>query len=154
MDKIYIRDLLVRTVVGIFDWEQKKKQDVLLNIVLHTDLTVAGQSDKIEDTVDYKELRNRIVSAVEEGRFSLIEAIAERVSHICLDDAKVRQATPATEAEHTETVGVIDDQQRIVTPAKAIATGADYLVVGRPIRDAADPRAAAEAIQRQIASAL
>ena len=47
-----------------------------------------------------------------------------------------------------------DDQQRVVTPAGAIASGADYLVVGRPIRDAADPRAAAEEIQRQIASAL
>jgi orotidine-5'-phosphate decarboxylase len=47
-----------------------------------------------------------------------------------------------------------DDQQRVVTPARAIASGADYLVVGRPIRDAADPRAAAEAIQQQIASVL
>jgi orotidine-5'-phosphate decarboxylase len=47
-----------------------------------------------------------------------------------------------------------DDQQRIVTPARAIASGADYLVVGRPIRDAADPRAAAEEIHRQIATAL
>lgn len=46
-----------------------------------------------------------------------------------------------------------DDQQRIVTPARAIASGADYLVVGRPIRDAADPRAAAEAIQAEIAGA-
>jgi orotidine-5'-phosphate decarboxylase len=49
---------------------------------------------------------------------------------------------------------VQDDQQRVVTPAQAIASGADYLVVGRPIRDAADPRAAAEAIQQQIASVL
>jgi len=47
-----------------------------------------------------------------------------------------------------------DDQQRIVTPAQAISSGADYLVVGRPIRDASDPGAAAEAIQQQIASAL
>jgi orotidine-5'-phosphate decarboxylase len=47
-----------------------------------------------------------------------------------------------------------DDQQRIATPASAISNGADYLVVGRPIRDAADPRAAAEAIQQQIASVL
>jgi orotidine-5'-phosphate decarboxylase len=47
-----------------------------------------------------------------------------------------------------------DDQQRIVTPGRAIATGADYLVVGRPIRDASDPRAAAEEIQKQIATAL
>ena len=47
-----------------------------------------------------------------------------------------------------------DDQQRVMTPGRAIATGADYLVVGRPIRDAADPRVAAEAIQEQIAHAL
>lgn len=48
----------------------------------------------------------------------------------------------------------VDDQQRVVTPAQAIADGADYLVVGRPIRDADDPRAAAEAIQDEIAAAL
>jgi orotidine-5'-phosphate decarboxylase len=47
-----------------------------------------------------------------------------------------------------------DDQQRVVTPAQAIRSGADYIVVGRPIRDAADPRAAAQAIQNEIASAL
>jgi orotidine-5'-phosphate decarboxylase len=47
-----------------------------------------------------------------------------------------------------------DDQQRVVTPGRAIASGADYLVVGRPIRDAADPRAAAESIQSEIAAAL
>jgi orotidine-5'-phosphate decarboxylase len=47
-----------------------------------------------------------------------------------------------------------DDQQRVMTPGRAISSGADYLVVGRPIRDAADPRAAAEAIQAQISEAL
>jgi orotidine-5'-phosphate decarboxylase len=47
-----------------------------------------------------------------------------------------------------------DDQQRVVSPGQAIGNGADYLVVGRPIRDAPDPHAAAEEIQRQIASAL
>lgn len=47
-----------------------------------------------------------------------------------------------------------DDQQRVVTPARAISNGADYLVVGRPIRDAVDPRAAAESIQAEIAKAL
>ena len=51
-------------------------------------------------------------------------------------------------------VSAVNDQQRIVTPGAAIASGADYLVVGRPIRDAADPRAAAEAIQAQISDAL
>jgi len=48
----------------------------------------------------------------------------------------------------------LDDQQRVVTPAQAIVSGADYLVVGRPIRDAENPQASAEAIQQQIAAAL
>jgi orotidine-5'-phosphate decarboxylase len=48
----------------------------------------------------------------------------------------------------------VNDQQRVMTPADAITSGADYLVIGRPIRDAGDPRAAAEAIQQQIAAAL
>jgi orotidine-5'-phosphate decarboxylase len=46
------------------------------------------------------------------------------------------------------------DQKRVMTPAAAIKAGADYIVVGRPIRDAKDPRAAAEAIQAEIAAAL
>lgn len=48
----------------------------------------------------------------------------------------------------------LDDQQRVATPAKAIADGADYLVIGRPIRDAADPDACIKAIQLEIATAL
>jgi len=53
-----------------------------------------------------------------------------------------------------EEATAVDDQQRIVTPQQAILSGADYLVVGRPIRDAADPEAAAKAIQEQIAEVL
>ncbi len=48
----------------------------------------------------------------------------------------------------------VGDQKRIMTPSRAIKAGADYLVVGRPIMDAADPKAAADAIQAEIAQAL
>ena len=61
---------------------------------------------------------------------------------------------PGIRPVFNDEVPASDDQQRIMTPGRAIAGGADYLVVGRPIRDAADPRAAAEEIQRQIAAAL
>ena len=61
---------------------------------------------------------------------------------------------PGIRPVFNDEVSAVNDQQRIVTPGAAIASGADYLVVGRPIRDAADPRAAAEAIQAQISDAL
>ena len=61
---------------------------------------------------------------------------------------------PGIRPVFNDEVSAVNDQQRIVTPGDAITSGADYLVVGRPIRDAADPRAAAEAIQSQISSAL
>ena len=64
-------------------------------------------------------------------------------------DASLITVCPGIRPIHND-----DDQQRVMTPAQAIRNGADYLVVGRPIRDAADPRAAAEAIQLQIAEAL
>ena len=64
-------------------------------------------------------------------------------------DNKLITVCPGIRPVHND-----DDQQRVVTPAQAIRNGADYLVIGRPIRDADDPRAAAEAIQSQIAAAL
>ncbi len=77
-----------------------------------------------------------------------VPALREHVDHALVT------VCPGIRPILNDEVSAVNDQQRIVTPGKAIASGADYLVVGRPIRDAADPRAAAEAIQEQIAQAL
>jgi len=74
-----------------------------------------------------------------------VPALRESVDHALLT------VIPGIRPIHNDEV---DDQQRVVTPARAISSGADYLVVGRPIRDAADPRAAAEAIQSEIRQAI
>jgi len=76
-----------------------------------------------------------------------VRALRESVDHALIT------VCPGIRPIFNDEVTVADDQQRIVTPSRAIANGADYLVVGRPIRDAADPRAAAEAIQLEIAEA-
>ena len=77
-----------------------------------------------------------------------VPALRESIDHALVT------VCPGIRPIFNDEASAVNDQQRIVTPGKAISTGADYLVVGRPIRDAADPRAAAEEIQNQIAQAL
>ena len=77
-----------------------------------------------------------------------VPALRESVDH------KLITVTPGIRPIFNDEAPAEDDQQRVVTPGRAISSGADYLVVGRPIRDADDPRQAAEAIQEQIAQAL
>lgn len=90
-DRIRINDLRVRSIVGINDWEQEKKQDVSISLTLHTDLRKAGASDQIEDTVDYKTLKKKIMGMVEATKFLLIERMAEEVAKLCLEDPKVER---------------------------------------------------------------
>lgn len=77
-----------------------------------------------------------------------VTALRESVDHSLIT------VCPGIRPVFNDEAPVEDDQQRVATPGSAIASGADYLVVGRPIRDAADPRTAAEEIQRQISAAL
>jgi FolB domain-containing protein len=92
LDKIHIRDLLIRCIVGIFDWEREKKQDVLINITLYADLKTACQTDRIEDTVDYKAIKQKVVNMVESSSYMLVERLAERVAEICLENPQVQRA--------------------------------------------------------------
>ncbi|MDZ4197998.1 MAG: dihydroneopterin aldolase [Kiritimatiellia bacterium] len=92
-DRIYIRDLALRCIVGIFPEERRAKQDVIINLTLETDLRLAARSDRIEDTVDYKKLKGRIVELVEASSFQLIETLADRIATICLGHPGVRRAT-------------------------------------------------------------
>ena len=91
MDKIFIKDLLVRCIIGVFPKERDHRQDVCINITLFADLYAAGQSDDLEDTVDYKELRNEIVTFVEQSEYQLIETLAARVAEICLRPEAVKR---------------------------------------------------------------
>jgi FolB domain-containing protein len=92
-DRIHIRDLACRCVVGVNPEERVNKQDILVNVTLETDLARSGASDRIEDTVDYKDLKNRILSAVEDSQFFLIERLAECIAEVCLADKRVQAAT-------------------------------------------------------------
>ncbi len=91
MDKIYIRDLMVRCIVGVNDDERTNRQDVLFNIVLSVDLARAGASDDFGDTVDYRAIKKEVMAMAEESSFFLVEALAEKTAALCLAREGVRK---------------------------------------------------------------
>jgi len=91
MDKIYIRDLLLRCIVGIYPEERENKQDVIINIEMTCDLSAAAASDQIEDTVNYKAVKKEIMALVENSAFLLIERMAGEIASVCLDHPGVFQ---------------------------------------------------------------
>lgn len=89
MDQIFIKDLLARGIIGVNDWEREKPQDILINIILYTDLHRAGISDNLDDSVSYRTISKRVQAHAESaGRFT-VEALAEDLAYICLEDPKV-----------------------------------------------------------------
>jgi D-erythro-7,8-dihydroneopterin triphosphate epimerase len=93
LDKIYIRALRTRCILGIFPEEREKAQEVELNITLYADLHDAGQSDDIRDTVDYKDIKIRVMALVEQSSFFLVERLAQAVATCCLDTPRVQAVT-------------------------------------------------------------
>ena len=88
-DQIQIKDLLLRTIIGINEEERRNRQDVLINITLHADTRAAGASDEIEDAVNYRTITKRVIKRVEESGFYLVEKMAAEIAAICLQDPRV-----------------------------------------------------------------
>ena len=97
MDRILIEDLLVRCIIGVNDDERTEKQDVVINIALSADLRAAGKSDRFEDAIDYRSIKKSILHEVEASQYYLVEALAERVAEICLENPGVKIAEVTVE---------------------------------------------------------
>lgn len=89
MDRIYIRDLSLRCIIGFNEEERREKQDVIINIVLCADLRKACRSDNIKDTVDYKTVKKKVIDLVENSSFLLVERLAEAIADVCLENERV-----------------------------------------------------------------
>ena len=91
-DLIIIKDLLLRGIIGINDWEREKRQDILINITLSGDLRAAGESDKIEDAINYRTLTKKIIQHVEDSSRYTVEALATDIAKLCLSAEGVQRA--------------------------------------------------------------
>lgn len=86
MDTIFLRDLRIRTIVGIWEWERRMPQIVSIDLDMDTDIQRAARSDQIEDTLDYKAVTRRVKSLVAGSSFNLIETMAEQIAALVVDE--------------------------------------------------------------------
>ena len=98
-DIIYIKDLRVKTIIGIFDWERKVKQEVSIDLEFPFDCKKAAATDSIEDTVDYKTIAKGVIKFVEESSFQLQETLAEGIASLVkneygVESIKLRVSKP------------------------------------------------------------
>ncbi len=110
MDKIIIRDLLVRCIIGVTPEERREKQDVLISVALSADLAPAARSDRVEDAINYRPLKKRLLALAEQSEYHLVEALAERIAAECLEDGRIREVLVSVEKpsalRFARTVGV------------------------------------------------
>jgi dihydroneopterin aldolase len=89
MDIIYLTDLRIETVIGVFDWERKIKQEVIIDLEMGGDIRRAAESDELADTLDYKAVAKRVIGFVEKSEFQLVETLAERVASLIIEEFHV-----------------------------------------------------------------
>lgn len=86
MDTVFIEGLVIETVIGIYDWERKIRQPVMLDIEMAFDNRKPAASDAIGDTLDYKAVSKRLIGFVEASSFQLVETLAERCAAIIREE--------------------------------------------------------------------
>ena len=110
MDKIHIRDIQLQCIIGVNDNERHAKQDVVINITLHADLRLAGETDDMANTINYKTVKQRILGITENSHYYLVEALAENIARECLVFDRVEQVDVVVEKpgalRFARTVGV------------------------------------------------
>jgi FolB domain-containing protein len=89
MDKVFIKDLLIRGVIGISEKERSQPQDIIVNVILYTDITKGGTTDDIEKCVNYRTVTKAIIAHVDKTHRYTVEALATDISAICLENPAV-----------------------------------------------------------------
>lgn len=88
-DIVFIKNLRIDTIIGIYDWERNTKQTISLDIEMLSDIDPATKSDDIKDALNYKAVAKRLIGFVEQSRFNLVETLAEKIANIILTEFAV-----------------------------------------------------------------
>jgi FolB domain-containing protein len=91
LDQIFIKDLVARGIIGINDWERETPQEMVINIVLFTDLSRARKNDELHDSVDYRSVAKKLLYHAETARRLTVEALAADLASLCLEETQVEK---------------------------------------------------------------
>jgi 7,8-dihydroneopterin aldolase/epimerase/oxygenase len=86
MDKIFLGSLSIECVVGIWEWERRVKQTVIIDLEMAADIRKAASTDRIEDTIDYKKVTKRLLAFVGDSQFHLVETLTERIAELIVTE--------------------------------------------------------------------
>jgi dihydroneopterin aldolase len=116
MDKVFIEQLSVITTIGVYDWEQEIKQKLVLDIEMAHDNRPAGLSDDVSDALDYAQVSQAVIDHIENGRFLLVERVAEEVAQLIIEQfnvpwIKIRLTKPGAVAQASG-VGVVIERSK------------------------------------------
>ena len=89
MDIVYIRELEIETIIGIYDWEREQKQIVSMDLEMGTDNRAAASSEDINQALDYKAVAKRLIEFIESSEFFLVETMAEKIAEIVMQEFSV-----------------------------------------------------------------
>lgn len=117
MDKVYVKDLKINALIGIYEWERRIRQQIRIDLEMGWDNTVPARSDAIEDTMNYKAAAKLVVAYVEKSEFQLVETLAENIASLLLNEfslpwVKITLGKPEAVTGSSE-VGVIIERTPI-----------------------------------------
>ena len=110
MDKVIIKNLLARGIIGVNDWERKRAQNILINVTIFTDTRHAGETDNLQDCINYSTMSKKILAHAESVNRLTVEALANDLAKICLEEQGVQKVIVSVEkpgaVRFAESVGV------------------------------------------------
>ena len=116
MDKVIIKNLLARGIIGVNDWERKRAQNILINVTLFTDTRRAAETDNIADCVNYSTMSKKVFAHAESASRETVEALANDLARICLEEKGVLKVIVRIEkpgaVRFAESVGVEIERSR------------------------------------------
>ncbi|MEJ2487351.1 MAG: dihydroneopterin aldolase [Anaerolineales bacterium] len=116
MDKIIIKNLSARGIIGLNDWEREKPQEILINIVVYTDIKQAAVTDDIRYSVNYRTLAKKVQAHAETAARISVEALAEDLARICLEEPNAQKVWVRVEkpgaVRFAQSVGVEIERSR------------------------------------------
>ena len=116
MDKVIIKNLLARGIIGVNDWERKRAQNILINITIFADTRRAAESDNLEDCVNYSTMSKKVLAHAESVNRLTVEALANDLARLCLEENSVQKVLVRVEkpgaVRFAESVGVEIERSR------------------------------------------